>query len=602
MPGSSELVNRLLSAHGTNNVHDAKDAYSSYCACHCYNPQRMFLYDAHLGKRVWRDVPCGVCYHCRQTKMNSWVTRMYAHCEHFKHVYFVTLTFRGFSKFGQVPQIIMNRFADACWHFDSFNQNHRAAWHPCLLVKKHYQDFLKRLRKNTGYDDISYVVSGEYGKKYGRPHYHLILFSNHEITQMQVEKAWSVDLFRDSMHQYSQYRGQKLDANNIRVQYLIGRVDFNDLVTNGTFNTTEKVRIDGTDYAGAKCFAYVCKYVCKNNDFNKNRVLLAYNSLYVKRTFVRLYNHDVPIEDVETFLNDLHVVYNDANIRFIKTKLSYEKIISKVVQGFDDLYRQNLSKQRCISSFGCKLQVEYFPSVLVDFTQLFRPFVEFSRGTAIGSLYAKAHIHEFVDGVYNKPNLQIKGFVVPSYFARKANEYIYGLRKMSASLSSKSGVLANIPLIRDYFAKVYSGEIPFGYSYTPDEDKSVHEMLYNPSKCWLEKSFGSTLRYVFPVTEEGVMATSYKYDKHERRYYLYDIVPISEFLSRQLFNIDKILHRHEKEISDARHRLDDLEHAKHLLVEFNLDESDLRADFVARQTAYLHDKQCDYDMLHQSVE
>lgn len=43
------------------------------------------------------------------------------------------------------------------------------------LVKKHVQDFLRRLRKQLG-RKVSFFMCGEYGENLGRPHYHLMLF------------------------------------------------------------------------------------------------------------------------------------------------------------------------------------------------------------------------------------------------------------------------------------------------------------------------------------------------------------------------------------------------------------------------------------------
>lgn len=52
-----------------------------------------------------------------------------------------------------------------------------------ILVKKHVQDFFKRLRRKVDYHNknknktkIKYFVSGEYGDDFGRPHYHAIVF------------------------------------------------------------------------------------------------------------------------------------------------------------------------------------------------------------------------------------------------------------------------------------------------------------------------------------------------------------------------------------------------------------------------------------------
>jgi len=43
------------------------------------------------------------------------------------------------------------------------------------LVKRHFQDFIRRLRKRHT-ERISYFHCGEYGDQGGRPHYHAILF------------------------------------------------------------------------------------------------------------------------------------------------------------------------------------------------------------------------------------------------------------------------------------------------------------------------------------------------------------------------------------------------------------------------------------------
>lgn len=44
------------------------------------------------------------------------------------------------------------------------------------LVLKHFQDFMKRLRKQFG-TNIRYLHCGEYGEKFGRPHYHALIFN-----------------------------------------------------------------------------------------------------------------------------------------------------------------------------------------------------------------------------------------------------------------------------------------------------------------------------------------------------------------------------------------------------------------------------------------
>lgn len=55
------------------------------------------------------------------------------------------------------------------------------------LVKKHFQDFMKRLRKRTG-RELQYYHCGEYGERKRRPHYHAILFG-YEFPDAQLYRV-----------------------------------------------------------------------------------------------------------------------------------------------------------------------------------------------------------------------------------------------------------------------------------------------------------------------------------------------------------------------------------------------------------------------------
>ena len=72
------------------------------------------------------------------------------------------------------------------------------------LNKKHFQDFMKRLRKWEQHKPIRYFHCGEYGEQLQRPHYHALIF-NHEFddrelwtesegirtyTSKQLDKLW----------------------------------------------------------------------------------------------------------------------------------------------------------------------------------------------------------------------------------------------------------------------------------------------------------------------------------------------------------------------------------------------------------------------------
>lgn len=108
------------------------------------------------------ELPCGRCIGCRLEHSRQWAVR----CMHEASLHddncFVTLTYDED-------------------HVPSDNS----------LNKKHFQDFMKRLRKNVNYPIkkrakelkipyvpkvIRYYHCGEYGENFGRPHYHACLF------------------------------------------------------------------------------------------------------------------------------------------------------------------------------------------------------------------------------------------------------------------------------------------------------------------------------------------------------------------------------------------------------------------------------------------
>nr|QJB21019.1 MAG: replication initiator protein [Microvirus sp.] len=92
------------------------------------------------------SLPCGRCVGCRLERSRQWAVR----CMHEASLHmfnsFVTLTYDED-------------------HLPEFNS----------LNYKHYQDFMKRLRKR--FDGVRFYMCGEYGENFSRPHYHAILFN-----------------------------------------------------------------------------------------------------------------------------------------------------------------------------------------------------------------------------------------------------------------------------------------------------------------------------------------------------------------------------------------------------------------------------------------
>lgn len=104
-------------------------------------------------------VPCGRCLGCFLERSRQWAIRCWHESQLHDHNAYLTLTYR--------PESL-----------------------PAggTLVKKHFQDFMKRLRKAREYRDhfrntwrlpISYFHCGEYGEDLGRPHYHALIFNTH---------------------------------------------------------------------------------------------------------------------------------------------------------------------------------------------------------------------------------------------------------------------------------------------------------------------------------------------------------------------------------------------------------------------------------------
>ena len=93
-----------------------------------------------------QKVTCGQCIGCRLERSRLWAVR----CVHESSMHdansFLTLTYDN----DHLPD-------------------------PPTLVLKHFQDFAKRLRKAVG-KKIKIMHCGEYGERFGRPHYHALIF------------------------------------------------------------------------------------------------------------------------------------------------------------------------------------------------------------------------------------------------------------------------------------------------------------------------------------------------------------------------------------------------------------------------------------------
>lgn len=98
-------------------------------------------------KGVSQEVPCGRCAGCRQARARDWATRCVHEAAYWEASAFTTLTYcdEALPSGGSLDQ-------------DEFVR------------------FWKRLRKALGKRRIAYYACGEYGERFGRPHYHALVF------------------------------------------------------------------------------------------------------------------------------------------------------------------------------------------------------------------------------------------------------------------------------------------------------------------------------------------------------------------------------------------------------------------------------------------
>lgn len=103
------------------------------------------------------EVPCGRCLNCKKRRISNWSFRLMQEDKVSDSAYFLTLTY----DLEHCP-ITKNGYMD--------------------LRKSDLQKFFKRLRRDEERDGVSrkslkYYAVGEYGGRYMRPHYHIILFN-----------------------------------------------------------------------------------------------------------------------------------------------------------------------------------------------------------------------------------------------------------------------------------------------------------------------------------------------------------------------------------------------------------------------------------------
>lgn len=153
----------------------------------CYSPIQGFRHPsgkvkfsrAHAGAGVINPITiaCGRCIGCRLKRSREWSVRCMGESQYYDFNSFITLTYspENLPKYGS-------------------------------LVKKHFQDFFKRLRfwveeypdlfHTDSSSKIRYFMCGEYGESTGRPHYHAIVFNLRFVDAVLHKLSNGIPLYR----------------------------------------------------------------------------------------------------------------------------------------------------------------------------------------------------------------------------------------------------------------------------------------------------------------------------------------------------------------------------------------------------------------------
>lgn len=191
-------------------------------------PNRKYVYNVYSGTKILAD--CGNCPVCNRKRNDRYFAMLSSMCEQFKYKLFLTLTYdnehlpiikvavkdgyiRSFPLSARLYDDLDNRdvfFNLINWQdseenatkINEFlarvNHDHRLLPNTFgILYYKDVQDYFKRVRKNfyTKYKEkanLKYFVLCEYGAKYLRPHYHIIIFSNDERVRSFIEERQHV--------------------------------------------------------------------------------------------------------------------------------------------------------------------------------------------------------------------------------------------------------------------------------------------------------------------------------------------------------------------------------------------------------------------------
>lgn len=271
----------------------------------CFFPMQAFR-SKHLTKNGKRGItfdvrdsfsseiislPCGQCKACRLERSRQWAIR----CMHEASLYssncFITLTYSS----ENLPK-------------------------GNSLVLKDFQDFMKRLRKKYG-NGIRFYHCGEYGEKYGRPHYHALLFG-HDFADKRLFKVSSSGekLYRSVSLEvlwpfgYSSIGAVTFDSAAYVARYVMKKINgkladagfylVDDIVDSDTGEVFSRKPEYNTMSRGCKSLktggigkAWLDKY--RSDVYPHDNVILKGRKMRPPKYYDRVYEHDYPDDFAE---------------------------------------------------------------------------------------------------------------------------------------------------------------------------------------------------------------------------------------------------------------------------------------------------------------
>lgn len=424
------------------------DKPSNYATSTCLNPKRVLVRMSEDSSVHEIYCNCGRCIRCQDNKRNELATRMFLHSLDFEYCYYITLTYGSYNLLPFDEHPFLSNWLQTVPNYDNFNEYHHDAWGPSIIVQSHLTNFLKRLRKQLGFE-ISYAACGEYGSTYGRPHFHLILWSHNKITPDKISDAWSLDCLRtgnnkivkkwrgasssfkdsnDYAYLLRKYNGdipldvlKQKDPNYFK--FRIGRIDFNDLWANGSLNYDGK-------HPG----------ISKSKDTNKNAM---YNFTYVAKYLGK--------SDPMTFTSSLPL----KAIYRIKRAFAYYSFNSDELQKLmpdpathDLLLFDKISKRINFDNYEFT-NIDFF-----DFKKIVSPFFGSSRRPSLGKLYFLKNKSRFLNEIPTLPKFMGASVSFPAYFSRLIQQEKYPLRLRKVVPSGVSLTKDVLPRVYDYFQKL----------------------------------------------------------------------------------------------------------------------------------------------------